>query len=164
MGMNEGQWVPLAGLARKYPIDVRFIEMMPIGLGRYFRGYDQREVLHSLRTAYGEEVRIWQKRGNGPAEYVHFEGFKGNIGFISALSHKFCEQCNRIRLTADGFLKVCLQYETGIDLKTMIRGKASEDEIREAIKAAIYDKPLCHQFEDPGNKDFTHIHMSRIGG
>lgn len=163
-GMNEEQWVPLAGLARKYPIDVRFIEMMPIGLGRYFRGYGQSEVLHQLRAVYGEEVRIWEKHGNGPAEYVHFEGFKGNIGFISPLSHKFCEQCNRVRLTADGFLKVCLQYETGIDLKAMIRGKANDEEIYAAVQNAIYNKPLCHQFENPDDQGLTRIHMSRIGG
>ena len=104
-GLNEEEWVRLAQIARERPIDVRFIEMMPMGLGRDFQGSSQKEVLERLRETFGPEQYLDGNFGNGPATYVHFNGFAGKIGFISALSHKFCSECNRIRMTAEGFFK-----------------------------------------------------------
>ena len=64
--------------------------------------------------------------GSGPGHYVTFAGFSGRVGFISALSHPFCTGCNRVRLTASGFLKTCLQYDAGVDLRALLRGGAPE--------------------------------------
>ena len=144
-GLNEEEWVRLAQIARERPIDVRFIEMMPMGLGRDFQGSSQKEVLERLRETFGPEQYLDGNFGNGPATYVHFNGFAGKIGFISALSHKFCSECNRIRMTAEGFLKPCLQYASGEDLREMIRNGASEEELIRAINRTIYYKPACHR-------------------
>ena len=163
-GLNEEEWVRLAQIARERPIDVRFIEMMPMGLGREFQGSSQEEVLERLRETCGPEQYLDGNFGNGPATYVHFNGFAGKIGFISALSHKFCSECNRIRMTAEGFLKPCLQYASGEDLREMIRNGASEEELIRAINRTIYYKPACHHFEVDDSAEFEHKKMFRIGG
>ena len=163
-GLNEEEWVRLAQIARERPIDVRFIEMMPMGLGRDFQGSSQKEVLGRLRETFGPEQYLGGNFGNGPATYVHFNGFAGKIGFISALSHKFCSECNRIRMTAEGFLKPCLQYASGEDLREMIRNGASEEELIRAINRTIYYKPACHHFEVDDSAEFEHKKMFRIGG
>ncbi|WP_033126599.1 GTP 3',8-cyclase MoaA [Eubacterium sp. ER2] len=163
-GLNEEEWVRLAQIARERPIDVRFIEMMPMGLGRDFQGSSQKEVLERLRETFGPEQYLDGNFGNGPATYVHFNGFAGKIGFISALSHKFCSECNRIRMTAEGFLKPCLQYASGEDLREMIRNGASEEELIRAINRTIYYKPACHHFEVDDSAEFEHKKMFRIGG
>ena len=163
-GLNEEEWVRLAQIARERPIDVRFIEMMPMGRGRDFQGSSQKEVLERLRETFGPEQYLDGNFGNGPATYVHFNGFAGKIGFISALSHKFCSECNRIRMTAEGFLKPCLQYASGEDLREMIRNGASEEELIRAINRTIYYKPACHHFEVDDSAEFEHKKMFRIGG
>ena len=163
-GLNEEEWVRLAQIARERPIDVRFIEMMPMGLGRDVQGSSQKEVLERLRETFGPEQYLDGNFGNGPATYVHFNGFAGKIGFISALSHKFCSECNRIRMTAEGFLKPCLQYASGEDLREMIRNGASEEELIRAINRTIYYKPACHHFEVDDSAEFEHKKMFRIGG
>ena len=163
-GLNEEEWVRLAQIARERPIDVRFIEMMPMGLGRDFQGSSQKEVLERLRETFGPAQYLGGNFGNGPATYVHFNGFAGKIGFISALSHKFCSECNRIRMTAEGFLKPCLQYASGEDLREMIRNGASEEELIRAINRTIYYKPACHHFEVDDSAEFEHKKMFRIGG
>lgn len=108
----EGQDIcQIAELARKYPVHVRFIEMMPIGCGTEFKGMSEEELIALLEKNFGP-LSIYQGKplGNGPSRYYEAEGFVGKLGFISAVSHKFCGQCNRIRLTSQGFLKTCLQY------------------------------------------------------
>ena len=95
--------------------------------------------LNKLSKEEKEEIRSYYEKhlGNGPAEYVSFSGFQGRIGFISAVSHKFCDSCNRIRLTAEGYLKLCLQYESGIDLRKLLRSGATDEELKEAMRQAI---------------------------
>lgn len=163
----EGQnVVELAGLARKYRIHVRYIEMMPIGLGKQFGFQSEEEILEELENVYGPSRSFDGTLGNGPGHYVSFEGFAGKIGFISAISHKFCEKCNRVRLTSQGFLKTCLQYERGADLRVLLRGGASDAEIRAAVEAAIRSKPASHQFLQERETDTdreTHM-MAQIGG
>ena len=115
-GVNEDQWIPIAGLAKDRPIDVRFIEMMPIGYGRKYCGEETEDhVRHLLEKAYGKADSLSGRFGNGPSTYILPDGFKGKIGFISAISHKFCGDCNRVRLTSEGFLKPCLQFSHGAD-------------------------------------------------
>lgn len=144
---NEDDIVSLAALAHDQEIDVRFIELMPLGCGKDFHGIPSDEILHRLEAEYGKAAQSHAKRGNGPAKYYEFEGFRGKIGFISPMSHSFCGECNRIRLTAEGRLKLCLYYDCGIELKPLLRGGQTDDEIMERIRRAVMDKPRAHEFE-----------------
>ena len=164
MGMEGQDILEMAELARKYPVHVRFIEMMPIGLGKQFDFCSEDSILQGLKERYGEYAPYKKELGNGPGHYYSFEGFQGKIGFISAISHKFCDSCNRVRLTAQGYLKTCLQYDIGVDLKNLLRGGAGEEELKEAIEGAICQKPIGHQF---GSALAVHAEahmMVQIGG
>lgn len=165
-GMNENQWCRLAEFAKTEDADVRFIEMMPLGMGKQFPCCTQQEVLYELRKEFGREMVLKTEKESvqGPAWYTTFSGFRGRIGFISAMSHKFCPDCNRIRLTAEGLLKPCLQYAQGTDLRTLIRDKTREHELEEAVKRTVYCKPACHHFETGPESDFEQKDMFRIGG
>lgn len=163
--LNEKELLPLAMLARDRKIDVRYIELMPMGCGRNFHGIPSDEILSDLERKFGPGHPSGEKRGNGPARYYDFEGFQGKIGFISPMSHKFCSECNRIRLTADGRLKLCLNYDAGIDLLPLLRGGESDETIREAIREAIWQKPLAHEFEKSQLQDgIDQRKMVQIGG
>lgn len=157
--------VGIAGLAKNHRLNVRFIEMIPIGLGRNFTYYSEDDIIQILEEAYGP-LEVYDKTlGNGPAHYYSIPGFEGKIGFISAISHQFCGECNRVRLTSEGFLKTCLQYENGIDLKALLRGKADDWELEQAIRHAIFHKPVGHNFRETSHFEAQEqSHMSRIGG
>ncbi len=143
---NADEVEALAALAQDRRIDVRFIEMMPMGLGRDFPGYSQDQILARLETAYGPGTKSAEKRGNGPAVYYDFQGFDGKVGFISALSHRFCESCNRVRLTSEGLLKPCLQYAEGVDLRSLLRSGADDETLTKSIRTGIFQKPRQHGF------------------
>jgi len=164
-GMNESELVQIAELARDHELHVRFIEMMPIGLGKDYPFMKEEDVKAILEKSLGSFSPCLEVLGNGPAHYYRVPGFLGKIGFISARTHKFCESCNRIRLTSDGFLKTCLQYNIGCDLKQLLRSDCSEEELEEAIKTTLFGKPDCHQFDagevEEGKENRT---MSDIGG
>ena len=156
----------MAGLARKYPVHVRFIEMMPIGLGRRCGLCREQEVIEVLTKAYGPMTFCDAALGNGPCHYYSIDGFLGKIGFISAISHKFCSSCNRVRLSADGYLKACLQYDTGVSLKALLREGAPREALASAMKSVIYNKPVSHHFEgavSPLQND-EQLSMFQIGG
>lgn len=160
----EEDLVRLAAFAREKPLHVRYIEMMPIGLGKEFTAKNEETVKELLEKTYGPMRPTQETLGNGPCHYYTLENFQGRIGFISALSHKFCDQCNRIRLTSTGYLKGCLQFENGADLKAKIRKGCSDEELRETIKKVIYEKPAGHNFQEKKNgKEESHI-MAQIGG
>ncbi len=189
--MNGEDIESMAGLARDQKIDVRFIELMPIGCGREYTGLSSEEILARLERAYGAACKVERKSGpaadtgeecsggipgavgrntDGPAEYYHFPGFIGRIGFISPISHKFCKECNRIRLTCEGRLKLCLHYDRGLELKPLLRGGASDEEIKERILAALQEKPAEHHFraqaadKAEANEDEEQRKMVQIGG
>ena len=164
MGMEGQDILQMAELARKYPVHVRFIEMMPIGLGQQFDFCSEDEILQGLKERFGEYVPYEKKLGNGPGHYYSFEGFQGKIGFISAISHKFCDSCNRVRLTAQGYLKTCLQYDIGVDLKKLLRKDACEEALIDAINEAIYKKPVGHQFGSEVKEHGEAHMMAQIGG
>ena len=164
MGMEGQDILQMAELARKYPVHVRFIEMMPIGLGKQFDFCGEDEILQGLKERFGEYVPYEKKLGNGPGHYYSFDGFQGKIGFISAISHKFCDSCNRVRLTAQGYLKTCLQYDIGVDLKKLLRKDASEEALIDAINEAIYKKPVGHQFGSEVKEHGEAHMMAQIGG
>jgi cyclic pyranopterin phosphate synthase len=139
--------------------------MMPIGLGKNYSYRDEEELRSMIIPIYGELIPIPSSKVGGPARYYSIPGFLGSIGFISAMSHKFCNECNRIRLTADGHLKTCLQYEKGWDLKSMLRHKTTDSALERAIALGIYGKPVGHSFHSslcPGFHEQDY--MSQIGG
>lgn len=156
-GMNEKEWMCLAGLAEKMPVDVRFIEMMPIGFGKKQEGIPGNEVLLGLKEKYPGIKKDSSVHGNGPAVYYQIPGFAGSIGFISAVHGRFCRACNRIRLTARGELKPCLCYETCVDVKKVLRSSAymgpgeREEGLKDTIRKAVGLKPEKHCFESEEN-------------
>ena len=105
---------------------------------------------------------VFSGHGNGPAVYYQIPGFQGSVGFISALHGKFCDSCNRIRMTAEGFIKPCLCYDTGISIKEAVRNHQPE-KVRRLLAQAISEKPEAHCFEK--KEEITEKReMSRIGG
>ena len=165
-GINDAGLSEIAEIARNHRISVRFIEMMPIGLGAAFEPYTEDDLKALLESYFGKMTLFLGKMGNGPCKYYTLEGFQGKIGFISAVSHKFCEQCNRVRLTSTGFLKACLQYDIGMQLKPMLRGGASDEALKKVIRETIYKKPKSHSFGEAGTitKEFEKNKMFQIGG
>lgn len=167
-GVNEDELADLAELACRYPLDVRFIEMMPIGYGRDIPPVYNEEIRDRLKKYYGELLEDKREHGNGPASYVYIPGFQGSIGFISAMHGKFCSSCNRLRLSSVGKLKPCLCFGDTIDLMPVLRRDNStpgsrRPEIRAAIKSAVMAKPGEHRFESLG--EITEDkEMIRIGG
>lgn len=154
----------LVGLAKSNPLHVRFIEMMPIGMGKEYTFQGEDEIKERIEKAYGRMMPSNKKLGNGPCHYYSLEGFQGKIGFISAMSHKFCGSCNRLRLTSQGFLKACLQYDIGENLLDRIREGCTEEELKALIQRAIARKPEGHRFSDAGMDREEQAGMSQIGG
>ncbi len=162
---NQCEIGQLAGLAKHRRADVRFIEMMPMGAGKDFAGYTQKTVADTLEKMYGKLEPVPKaQRGNGPAVYYKLQGFQGRIGMISAMTHMFCESCNRIRLTSTGFLKPCLHHGTGTDLRYLLRNGAADAAVADAIAAAILAKPQHHVFCEANAGDAEMRKMYEIGG
>lgn len=161
----EKDLLAVANLARIQPIHVRFIEVMPIGYGRQMKFVKEEHLRELLMKHYGTLMPCGDVLGNGPAVYFSLEGFQGKIGFISAVSHKFCNSCNRVRLTSDGFLKTCLQYDTGVRLKEPMQAGCSDEELAALIARAIREKPVGHEFDKKGLVAGEEVRtMSQIGG
>ncbi len=157
--------IKIAGLAKNSRLGVRFIEMMPIGLGKNYSYYSEEDIIAILKEAYGPLEPVDTVLGNGPAHYYSVSGFKGKIGFISAISHKFCNECNRVRLTSDGYLKTCLQYEHGTDLKAVLRSNKEDSILEQMIEQTIYEKPVSHNFKGDNPQGTYELDgMSKIGG
>ena len=161
---TEEDLVHLASFAKENAIHVRYIEMMPIGLGKNFTPRNEASIKALLEKAYGRMTPTEETLGNGPCHYYLVKGFCGKIGFISALSHKFCNQCNRVRLTSTGYLKGCLQYEKGADLKKLLREGCTDEVLTETIRRTIYEKPTGHNFQEKKNGNEEKHMMSQIGG
>lgn len=150
----------VAAIARDRDIQVRFIELMPMGFGAEFQRIDNAEVREILEKEYGAMTPYDQPLGNGPARYWLLPGFRGKIGFISALGDCFCPNCNRVRLTSDGILKTCLHADDGIDLHEAL--VPSDDELlRQVLHKAILRKEERHRFDQGRIEQRT---MSQIGG
>ena len=166
VGVNEGELEALAALAQDKPLQVRFIEMMPIGYGAAMPCISGPELLARFRRRWPELAPLpgaaCAALGDGPAVYYTVPGWKGDIGFIAAVHGKFCASCNRVRLTSQGFLRPCLASETGCDLRTLLRGGAADKELLQAIRETIWSKPREHHFGD--NSMPATRGMYRIGG
>ena len=155
-------WLALARIAKERNVTVRFIELMPIGMGQGSVPCTEAEVTAALEAVYGKLTPYDTPLGNGPAHYFTLPGFTGKIGFISAVSHAFCDRCNRVRLTASGYLKTCLQYDTGADLAALL--DESDETICAAVTDAIARKPKSHQFQSAAVEHGEQHIMSQIGG
>lgn len=167
-GINTDEILELARMAMDRALDVRFIEMMPIGYGSRFEYADNSYILAELKKEYPDMTGDSRRHGNGPAVYYSIPGFAGGIGFISAVSNKFCENCNRMRLTSTGVLKYCLCFEDGSELKSILRDNGmseslKDERLREEFRRAMAKKPKEHCFEDRSRISETK-EMFRIGG
>lgn len=164
-GVNDDEFATIAGLAEDLNIAVRFIEYMPVGKNDFEKCVSKDEILKSVAAVYAPLYKLDAKFGNGPAEYYKPEGFVGVVGIISAMTCSFCESCNRVRLTADGFLKLCLQYDKGISLRDLLRSGATDEEIAKAIEMAVAEKPKQHIFNEYFDaENIEERPMNKIGG
>lgn len=160
---NEDEITAIAFLANQ-GIQVRFIEMMPMGLGKEYELIPYQMVKRKLEEAYGISRPDKGKYGNGPAAYYRFPGLKESIGFITAMSHEFCQSCNRIRLTAEGELKLCLHHKDGVALKAYLRNHISAEQLKDLLQEAIFKKPFRHCFREKKGTDTEQRNMVQIGG
>lgn len=164
LAQTADQIVPLARLAQRYPIDVRFIELMPIGFGVTQAGGTAGEAFRLLRHEWPDVTLTAEPRGNGPATYYQSRFLQGRIGFIAANTHRFCRTCNRLRLTSTGFLKPCLCYGMGVAVRQVLRVPGDHEEtLAQAVAEAIAMKPKGHCFSM--RQEITeHKQMIQIGG
>ncbi|MBV0927914.1 GTP 3',8-cyclase MoaA [Faecalibacterium prausnitzii] len=165
-GVNEGELEALAALAKDNAMQVRFIEMMPIGYGAAMPCISGPELRARFARRWPELAPLSPAQehalGDGPAVYYTVPGWQGSIGFIAAVHGKFCASCNRVRLTSQGFLRPCLASETGCDLRALLRSGADDAQLLAAIRETIWAKPREHHFNDssmPATRG-----MYRIGG
>jgi cyclic pyranopterin phosphate synthase len=152
--------------AQQQGLLLRFIELMPIGYGKTYTRIKREDFLAKLEKDYGKSTRLHPENGSygfGPAVYYRFPMLSMPIGLIRAVHHPFCTGCNRVRLTVEGKLKLCLCYEDGTDLRQILRSTDSREQLTAAISEALKRKPAEHCFlkeEQMTEKES----MIRIGG
>jgi cyclic pyranopterin phosphate synthase len=156
-GINDCEIDEFIKLSKNHPIDVRFIELMPIG--RFGEENRDKVVNNSqIITAHPELQPCDTEDLSQPARYYKIPGYLGRIGFISPMSHQFCNSCNRIRLTCDGKIKPCLGNNGETDITEYL---GSPEKLQEIISRAIFEKPKGHHFKE----EFTSVrNMNEIGG
>lgn len=159
--------IPLVRYAQEENLPIRFIEMMPVGYGKKYVGRSNEELRETLEAVCGNAECMTNREelsrmGSGPAVYYQFSDLKVPVGFISAIHGKFCDTCNRVRLTAEGYLKLCLCYDEGEDLRRVLR-EGEKENLRTIMEQTIFRKPAAHCFEHPAEMTETH-EMVKIGG
>lgn len=168
-GVNDGEIHDLVAWCGERGHDLTFIEVMPMGdLGNE----DRLEQYYSLRDLRADLDTRWTltdtaERTGGPARYARVAETGGRIGFITPLTHNFCESCNRVRVTCTGQLYMCLGQEDDADLRAALRAHPDDDApLRETIRAAIARKPKGHDFDYSRQKVSGQVsrHMSHTGG
>ncbi|MBO2609791.1 GTP 3',8-cyclase MoaA [Shewanella algae] len=164
-GRNENEIIDLLEYCRKKQLDIAFIEEMPLGvmeersLPRHMSSSDVREIINQRWP-----LSLSSKRTGGPARYYSMADSPIHIGFISPHSHNFCHECNRVRVTAEGRLLLCLGNEHSLDLKQIIRSHPGDiDVLKQAIFEAIQRKPKEHHFDDPNQVQILRF-MNSTGG
>ena len=166
-GLNDTEVLDLAALSIDRSWHIRFIEFMPIGNPELFGNkawIDSAQIRNAIRQKWGlAESNI---KGNGPADVFKIDNAKGTVGFISQMSECFCDRCNRVRLSADGWLRPCLLNETGqIDLKTALRSGVDLAQLQTQISQLLLLKPEINFKErDSGTDGIYTRTMSQIGG
>jgi len=153
-GVNDNEISDFIELADKYDIVIRFIELMPIG----HINFDHKTYFISKDEILKDHQELSFVRKDNVSEYYEVKGKKGLIGFINPISHKFCEDCNRIRLTADGHLKPCLHNNNEIYIKNTL-----ESEIIDKLREAIESKPKSHKLDESSSNQSVRP-MNKIGG
>lgn len=159
--------IPLVRYAQEENLSIRFIEMMPVGYGKKYVGRSNEELRETLEAVCGNAECMTNREelsrmGSGPAVYYQFSDLKVPVGFISAIHGKFCDTCNRVRLTAEGYLKLCLCYDEGEDLRRVLH-EGEKENLRTIMEQTIFRKPAAHCFEHPAEMTETH-EMVKIGG
>ncbi|MEM6974220.1 MAG: GTP 3',8-cyclase MoaA [Pseudomonadota bacterium] len=167
-GFNEDELFKLTEWCAERGMDLTFIEVMPMGdLGNEDR-LDQYWSLKDLRTRLRERYTLHDtaERTGGPARYVRLEESGQKIGFITPLTHNFCESCNRVRLTCTGQLYMCLGQDDDADLRSVIRTTEDDTALDAAIREAITRKPRGHDFDYSRQRVDGQVgrHMSLTGG
>ena len=171
-GYNDDEILSLVEFVRDRGMDISFIEEMPLGeIGDHDRAetyYSSDKILSKLQSNY--QLSATDETTGGPAKYFRFLDANGNtesdsrIGFISPHSHNFCEDCNRVRVTAEGMLLLCLGQEHSVDLRKIVRANPSDDEaLRTAIIDSMQIKPKGHDF-NLNEQPIIMRHMSATGG
>jgi GTP 3',8-cyclase len=156
-GINDDEINEFIGLAKAHPVDVRFIELMPIG--QFGADNSDRIVFNSDIIAAHPWLQELENNSAQVAQYYAGGGYCGRVGFISPISHKFCDHCNRIRVTYDGKIKPCLGDNSEIDISAVLR--RAPEQLEGFIKKAILKKPFGHHF---GGGFVSKRSMLAIGG
>jgi cyclic pyranopterin phosphate synthase len=153
--------------AHEQGLDISLIETMPLGVV----DEDRTDQFLSLKSVRQELESFWTlnesiERGAGPARYVRIAETGGRLGFITPLTHNFCDSCNRVRLTCTGTLYMCLGQDAAVDLRGPLRASSDDSLLHEAIDRAIAAKPKAHDFLPPvrGDRPAVARHMSMTGG
>jgi cyclic pyranopterin phosphate synthase len=164
-GINDDEVLEFARLSVRKPYHIRFIEYMPIGHDSRWKveKYLSSDEIKSALETLGPLQKVLRSSLDGPAERYRFESARGEIGFISGLSHHFCPTCNRLRLTADGKLRPCLFADDEVDIKTPLRNGCSPEDLKRLVLQAIARKPRQHPSKTRG-KGAGRRPMSAIGG
>ncbi len=146
-GVNEAEAPALVEWAHARDYDLTFIEVMPLG-GTERERLSQHLPLTQVRASLAERFTLTPStyRSGGPARYCHVQETGGRVGFITPLTHSFCEACNRVRVTCSGKLYLCLGHEDGVDLRKPLRLARSDDLVLGALQTAISRKPKGHNF------------------
>lgn len=163
-GQNDDEVADLAALTLKHPWQMRYIEVMPLeGVGDVHDSglVTTAETLDLIEQAHGTLERLEAPPGD-PARVYRIPGAAGTIGFISPVSQPFCAFCNRIRLTADGKLRLCLLRNDEVDVRDILRGGGTEDDLIEQIRFGVWRKPWGHGLAEGDRK--MGRGMSQIGG
>ncbi|MEZ5536781.1 MAG: GTP 3',8-cyclase MoaA [Thiolinea sp.] len=163
---NHDEIIPLVEFARSKGVDISFIEEMPLGvIGDHDRAeayYSSDEILRDLRTRF--DLQPMAVSTGGPSKYYQTTDSDTRVGFISPHSHNFCEDCNRVRVTAEGRLLLCLGQEHSVDLRRILRANPLDDEpLLAALQDAMQIKPKGHEF-DLTAKPILFRHMNATGG
>ena len=161
---TEAEVVRFAEFARQHPYEVRFIEFMPLDADHAWtrdKVLPNAEIVAMIDAVYPLEA-VGRER-HGTARRYRFADGNGSMGFISPVSEPFCGDCNRIRLTAEGELRTCLFSLTETDLRGPLRSGATDAELEEIVRDAVWRKELKHHVNDPGFVQPART-MSRIGG
>ena len=156
-GFNDDEVVDFINLTKNEAIDVRFIELMPIGEAA---GWAEENFISSQQILenFKDLQPIEREDPSSPANYYRLQGAKGKVGFINPISCKFCSNCNRVRLTSRGKLKLCLHSNQEIDLREVLH---KEEALREVILSSMEKKEEAHHLEDG---DYIRRNMNQIGG
>ncbi|HAK60893.1 MAG TPA: GTP 3',8-cyclase MoaA [Nitrospiraceae bacterium] len=163
-GINDDEVEDFGRLTVNTSLHVRFIEFMPTG-SRDLWSWDRcvsTEEIKGRVSKIGPLLPV-KIRKSGPARYFRFEGASGVIGFISPMTHHFCESCNRLRLTSEGTLRPCLFSETEIDLKAPMRRGSTDKEVERLLRLAVQSKPERHSIPSEQHVDYLKP-LSKIGG